>query len=176
MIVVLLFGCFILGVLQGSIRRLLGIGSMVFSFLIAAVLRDEGGKFLAGNWTQFNPQYNQLLAFVLIFILSAVIMTIAIEVFYHRVELNARHPIVDDIIGGSLGVLEGLVVLMIAVVILSSYQLPDAKWGDVSLLRQAQDAVVHESHIAGFIRDWFAPIFVHLLSPLLPSDLVRLWP
>jgi uncharacterized membrane protein required for colicin V production len=44
-----LFGSFVLGVLQGSIRRLLGIMSMLLAFLLAANLQAPVGDFLADN-------------------------------------------------------------------------------------------------------------------------------
>ena len=37
-----LFGMFVLGFMQGTIRRLLGLASMLFSFLFAANLRECG--------------------------------------------------------------------------------------------------------------------------------------
>ena len=51
---------FFLGVVQGAIRRLLGIASMLVAFVLAANLRDPVGDFLAGNWTQFDLGYNRL--------------------------------------------------------------------------------------------------------------------
>ena len=41
---------FVLGFIQGTIRRLLGLASMLFSFLFAANLRDPLGDYLAQNW------------------------------------------------------------------------------------------------------------------------------
>jgi len=175
-IVVLLLVCFILGVMQGSIHRLLSILAMLLAFVVAAVARNNVGDFFAGNWTQFDAGYDRLLAFVLVFLLAAIVLEIAITGFYNRMELYARHPIVDDVIGGMLGVLEGLLILTVVVIILGSYPLPIARSGDVSILRDVQDAVVRQSHIASFLHDWIAPTLVHLLSPLLPSELVKLWP
>ena len=53
---------FSLGVVQGSIRRILGIISTVFSFLLAANLRGFVGDYLADHWHQFPLGYNHLLA------------------------------------------------------------------------------------------------------------------
>ena len=53
LIVLYLFGFFILGFIQGTIRRLVGIASIVFSFFLALQLNDLWlGNFLATNWTQ----------------------------------------------------------------------------------------------------------------------------
>ena len=57
---------FIMGVAQGAIRRLIGIGAMLFAFVVAGNMRDPAGDFLAGNWYQFDRGYNRLLAFVIV--------------------------------------------------------------------------------------------------------------
>ena len=58
---------FILGFIQGTLRRLLGLASILFSFLLAANLRDIVGGFFAQNWHQFVPQYSYMIGFGLVF-------------------------------------------------------------------------------------------------------------
>ena len=58
LIVIFLFAFFILGYNQGTIRRLVGIASMTFSFFLAAQLHVPFGTFLADNWTQFPREYS----------------------------------------------------------------------------------------------------------------------
>lgn len=167
---------FFLGVMQGAIRRILGIIAILFAFMVAANLRDPVGDFLAQNWTQFDLGYNRLIAFGGVFAVATVALSIVIQGFYKRTDISAQHPIIDDIAGGALGLLQGFLLLTIAVVIFNSYTLPAAHSGDVALLRQAQDMLIHQSHIAGGLKDIVVPIFVHILSPLLPSDLVSIFP
>ncbi|MGA3056548.1 MAG: CvpA family protein [Candidatus Limnocylindrales bacterium] len=171
-----LFLFFILGVMQGSIRRILGIISILFAFLMAANLRAPVGDFLAQNWTQFSPGYDHLLAFTVVFCVGAVASSILIQGLYKRTEIYAAHPVVDDIVGGLLGLLQGLLLLIIAVIILNSYILPPPQSGDVDQLRQAQNLIVHQSAIAGGVKDVIVPPFVHALSILLPPDLVATFP
>ena len=71
--VLFLVGFFVLGYVQGTIRRLLGIASIVFSFLLAANLREPLGKFLAGYWTQWPREYSYMLAFLFIFVVASVV-------------------------------------------------------------------------------------------------------
>ena len=171
-----LFGCFALGVMQGAIRRILGIMSIIFAFLVAANLRGPVGDYLAQNWHQFSLGYNRLIAFTIIFVAGAVVASIVIQGFYKRTDIYAKHPIVDDTIGGLLGLAQGLLLLIVAVVILNSSILPPVLTGDVTPLRDAQDLLVNQSHIGGWFREAVAPPFVHLWSFLLPSDLVSLFP
>ena len=166
---------FFLGVMQGAIRRLIGIGSMLFAFVIAANVRDSVGDFLAKNWTQFDLGYNRLLAFVIVFVVVAVVSTILTQGFYKRTDISAEHPIVDDIFGGLLGLLQGFMLLLFVVIILNSYPLPKAHSGDVTFLRDAQNMVVNQSHIADWVRHLLAPTFLRILGPLVPSDLTSLF-
>lgn len=77
-LLIALFGFFFLGVMQGAIRRLLGIVSILFAFLLAANLRDPVGDFLAKNWTQFDLGYNRLLAFSIVFVVGTAALSIVI--------------------------------------------------------------------------------------------------
>jgi uncharacterized membrane protein required for colicin V production len=167
---------FFLGVVQGAIRRLLGIASMLVAFTLAANLRDSVGDFLAGNWTQFDLGYNRLLAFGIIFVAGSVVASITIQGFYKRQDLSTEHPIADDAVGGLLGFIQGVVVLTILVVIFNSYTLPAPHSGDVAQVREAQNQIIHDSHIAGADKDLLVPLFIHILSPLLPTDVVTLFP
>ena len=170
-----LFASFIVGVMQGSIRRFLGIIAILFAFLVAANLRDAFGDFLADNWRQFPRGYDRLLAFLMVWVAGSIILSIVIQGFYKRTDIYAARPIVDDVVGGMLGLFEGLLALVIVVVILNSFTLPDPRPGDLTPLRQVVD-LVHGSVICSGIQDVVAPVFVHLLAIILPSDLVSVFP
>ena len=85
-----LFGMFVLGFMQGTIRRLLGLGSMLFSFIIAANLRESIGPFLAANWNQIPDEYAVMLGFGIVFVAATVAFTLLIQAFYHRQPLFAE--------------------------------------------------------------------------------------
>lgn len=167
---------FFFGVLQGTIRRLLDIGAATAAFVIAANLREPVGSFLADNWRQFSLGYNQLIAFVVIFVGILLIATIMMQVMYKRVVLSSRHPILEEIVGGLIGLIEAFVLLLFVVIIFNSYKLPIAQPGDLGPLRDFQNAIVDQSHVAHWIRETIAPVFVHLIGILLPATLVKLFP
>ena len=171
-----LFGAFILGALQGAIRRILGIIAMVFAFLVAANLRNPAGDYLADHWHQFPPGYTRLIAFAVLFGALWIGFSILIQGFYKRTDLSAEHPILDDLIGGMLGLIEAAILLLIAVIVLGSYDMRPPLPGDVEQLRWAHDLVIDQSHIAAGIRDVVAPVVVHGLAFLLPGDLVAMFP
>ncbi len=171
-VVVFLFGAIVLGVMQGPIRGFLAILSMLLAFVVASNVRDTLGDFLADNWKQFPDDYNRLLAFVIVFVFLTVLLIILIQGFYKRTELYAARPIVDDVIGGAVGFVEGFLVLAMAIIILGSYQFPANLPGEVVQVRQLHDLLLNQSNIGSWIHGTFAPLFVQLLSPLLPHDVV----
>jgi uncharacterized membrane protein required for colicin V production len=176
-ILVVFLAAFVVGAMQGAIRRILGIVSIVFAFLVAANLRGPVGDYLAGYWTQFPNGYNRLLAFVILFLAMTVGFSVLIQGMYKRTELSAAHPVLDDIVGGLLGLLEAFIVLTVAVIILGSYTLPPLPLsGDVDQLRRTQDLLMNQSHIAGAVHSTLVPPLVHVLSALLPGDLVSMFP
>jgi len=116
-----LFGAFVLGYIQGTIRRLMGIASMLFSFLVAAHLSDWAGGFLAANWTQWPPEYAKMVGFLVFFGAAVVAFTLVIQGTYQRAPLFATHHWVDEVLGGLLGVLQAVMLLVFVTIILDTF-------------------------------------------------------
>src|SRR3954463_6161194 len=97
---------FVLGFIQGTIRRVLGLASMLFSFLFAANLRDPLGNYLASEWNQFPDEYAMMLGFGIVFVVATVAFTLIIQGFYHKQALFKKNTVLDEVIGGLLGIVE----------------------------------------------------------------------
>ena len=168
---------FVLGFAQGVIRRLLGIASIAFSFLLAANLRDTLGAFFASNWTQFPREYSYMVAFGILFVLATVIFALVIQSFYQRAPIFAKYPILDELLGGVLGVVEALVVVGCGIAILDSfYRLPiQINDGEIQQLRDLYNAV-NASATADVFRSTLIPAIVAITGPLVPSDIRALFP
>ena len=67
-----LFGMFVLGFMQGTIRRLLGLGSMFFSFIIAANLSEFDRPVPRRELEPVPGQYAVMLGFAIVFVASSV--------------------------------------------------------------------------------------------------------
>ena len=125
--VLALFGAFVIGYVQGAIRRLLAIAAILFSLLLGAQIRAPFGKFLSENWHQFPAEYSYMLAFGIVFVVASVAFSLVIQGLYKRAPLFANANFVDEVIGGLLGVVEGLIIMGAAILILDSYfRLPQA--------------------------------------------------
>ncbi len=175
--VLLLFAAFVLGFIQGTIRRLLGIASILFSFLFAANVRDMLGRFLAANWTQFPAEYSYMLAFLGVFVLGSVAFSIVIQGFYYRTPLLARATIVDELLGGLLGIVQAVLVVGCLVLILDSFfNVPGrgaAGPNELPFLRSFYVAYAGSAS-AELFRATLIPAFLSLLGWLVPDEIEAL--
>ena len=120
-VVLALFGMFVLGYVQGVIRRLIGIAAVCFAFVVAAQARDPLGSWLAYNWTQFPADYSRMIAFGLVFATIAIGLAIVTELNYKTLMLWPKTPIVEEVLGGVLGVVQGAIILLALVIIVDPY-------------------------------------------------------
>ena len=167
-----LFGMFVLGFMQGTIRRLLGLGSMAFSFLFAASLTNVVGPFLADNWNQFPNEYAVMLGFLIVFVAANVAFSLIIQGFYHRQPLFAKYTFVDEVLGGILGVVQGAFLVGCLIVILDSYFLiPGApqSGGELPFLRTFFDFYT-DSGTAELFRTQLIPGFFNIFGILIPDN------
>ena len=177
LVVMGLFAFFILGFVQGTIRRLVGIGSMTFSFFLAAQLSVPLGRFLAQNWTQFPSEYSVMLGFLTLFVASVGAFTLVIQGTYRKAEIFAAHPIVDEVVGGLLGALQGALALMFVVIILDQFFLTGGRVVDadeVPVLRAAWTAI-NESGTGALLHETVIPGFLALTGLLVPQSVLALY-
>jgi len=114
-------GFFVLGLAQGTIRRLLGILSILFSFLLAASLAGPLSEFLGNNWRQFSPEYSYMVGFLVVFVASSVAFALVIQGFYKPQPLFQKARFADEIIGGILGIIQAALIFGALLIILDSF-------------------------------------------------------
>ena len=164
---------FLLGYIQGTIRRILGIGSILFAFLLAANARDGLGRFFAENWHQFPAEYSFMIAFGLIFTVAAVALSLVVQSFYKQTPLFSQATFVDEFIGGLLGIVQGMFVLGFAIVILDSYyRLPGSVPYNTELpfLRTFWEAI-DASGTVHIYRETLIPNFFTLVGLFIPASI-----
>lgn len=173
-----LFGFFILGFLQGTIRRLLDLLAVAFSFLLAMQIRGPLGDFLAQNWTQFPPEYAVMFGFLLAFVTTLIILLVLIQAFYRPVAIFVRFPILDEVLGGVLGMVFFALLIGAMIVIFDSFfALPGfvEDEDEIGILRAIYD-FYNPSATAALYRDTVIPWLFALLPFFVPSDLQELYP
>ena len=169
----LCFAMFVLGFIQGTIRRLLGLASMLFSFLVAANLRDPLGGYLAANWNQFPDEYAVMLGFLIMFVTATIAFTLVIQGFYHKQSIFQKATFADELIGGVLGIVQALFLVMCVIVILDSFfripTIPKTE-GELPQLRALYD-FINQSATVDIFRTRIIPGFFSVFGLLIPQDL-----
>jgi uncharacterized membrane protein required for colicin V production len=178
LIVLYFFGFFVLGFAQGTIRRLLGIGSILFSFLFAANVASPLGDFLGQNWTQFPRDYSYMVGFGTIFVASSIAFALVVQGFYKPQPLFQKARWADEIIGGLLGLVQGALLFGIALIILDSYfHIPGAPAGfnELPFLRGLWEAL-DGSKFADLFRQTLIPDFFLLTGLFIPEKIKSVYP
>jgi uncharacterized membrane protein required for colicin V production len=176
-IVLILFAFFILGFIQGTIRRLIGLAAIVLSFILAANLREPLGDFLKANWRQFPPDYAVMVGFGTVFLAAIIASTLVIQTYYHKIPLFQRNTVIDEMLGGLLGVVQGVLLLGAVIIILDSYfTLPGrASDNELPVLRDVYEAYAPPgkpaSATALIFRETLVPGFLAVTGPVLPNGL-----
>jgi uncharacterized membrane protein required for colicin V production len=173
-IVLALIAMFIVGYAQGVIRRLLGIGAVLFSLFLAAQLRTPLGEYLAQQWLNIPPSYSHMVAFAAVFGASAFAISLGIQLTYRPAPLFDRYPVLDEIVGGLLGVLEGFIFLIVFLLILDPYfNQPEVQEtvavGEFRLLRTIHE-LLDDTLIAEVLRNNVIPVIMALVGFLFPQD------
>jgi uncharacterized membrane protein required for colicin V production len=179
LILVLFFmGFFVLGFAQGTIRRAIGIGAILFSFFFAANVAEPLGNFLGANWTQFPKQYSYMIGFLTVFGAATVAFALVVQGFYKPQPLFEKARFVDELLGGFLGLLQAAIILGAVVVILDSFfrvsGIPKSP-NELPFLRDLWSAL-DTSKIVAVFRETIIPTFLTITGFLVPSSLRALYP
>jgi uncharacterized membrane protein required for colicin V production len=174
LILLALLAMFIVGYAQGVIRRLLGIGAIIFSLIVAAQLRAPLGQYLTEQWTGIADSYSYMVAFGAVFAAAAVTLSLGIQITYRPAPLFPKYPVLDEILGGLLGVLEGFIILIAILLILDPhYNQPSVQanvgFGEFTLLRELH-ARLDETLIVEILRGSVIPAILAVLGVLFPQD------
>ena len=173
LVVLFAFGMFVLGFIQGTIRRILGLASILFSFLFAANLREPFGGYLAQNWNDYPDQYAVMLGFGLVFVAATIAFTVVIQGFYHKQDLFKKATFADELIGGLLGIVQALFLVGCVIVILDSFFLiPTIPRSDneFAWIRSLFETM-NTSNVADLFRTRLIPGFSAVFGLLIPTDI-----
>jgi uncharacterized membrane protein required for colicin V production len=173
-ILLALLAMFIVGYAQGVVRRLLGIAAILFAIVLGAQLRPALGAYLADEWTSIDASYSFMVAFGAVFVAAAVALSIGIQITYRPAPLFQRYPVLDEILGGILGVIEGFIILIALLLILDPYyNQPSVREtvgvGEFTLLRTLH-GFLDDSLTADILRHNVIPIVLAVFGFLLPQD------
>jgi uncharacterized membrane protein required for colicin V production len=169
---------FVLGFAQGTIRRLIGIASILFSFLFAANVAEPLGAYLGSNWTQFSKEYAVMIGFGTVFLASAIAFAVVAQGLYKPQPLFQRARFLDELIGGILGLIEAALIFGAVLIILDSFfRIPgipvDAQ--ELEFLRTFWEQI-DTTNAAAMFRETVIPYFFLVFGFLVPDWIEAMYP
>jgi uncharacterized membrane protein required for colicin V production len=169
---------FVLGFAQGTIRRLIGLASILFSFLFAANVAAPLGDFLSANWTDQSPQYSYMVGFMTVFVAAALAFAIVVQGFYKPQPLFERARFADEILGGLLGLLQAAIILAAIVIILDTYYTLTGVTQGPNELQFLRDlfTLLNDSRIVAVFRTTLIPAFFVVVGLFIPNSIKVLYP
>jgi uncharacterized membrane protein required for colicin V production len=170
-------GFFLAGFVQGTLRRLIGLGILVVAILFACNLREPLGSWLGQYWTQYPKEYSMMLAFGASFVVIYLAGSILVQVFYRRTQLFKRSTVVDEIVGGLLGILQALLLVGAMIMILDSFfRIPGIapSSNEIGILRDIF-RFYDSSQTAFLFRETLIPAFLAVFAWITPAGLRALF-
>ena len=166
-------GFFVLGFAQGTIRRLIGLASVLFSFFFAANIAEPLGVFLGSNWTQFTKEYSYMIGFLTVFVAASVAFALVAQGWYKPQPLFEKARFVDEVLGGLLGIVQAGVIFGAILVILGTFfmnPLIPADSDELPVLRDLWEAL-SQSQIGRLFMDTIIPAFFSIFGFLMPASI-----
>ena len=169
-----LLAMFVLGYAQGVVRRLLGIAAIIFAIVLGSYLRAPLGAYLTEQWTSIDKTYSFMVAFGAVFLATAATLSIGIQITYRPAPLFPKYPVLDELLGGILGVVEGFIILIALLLILDPYYTqPSVREtvgvGEFTLLRTLH-GFLDTSLTADILRHSVIPAILAVVGFLFPQD------
>ncbi len=164
---------FVVGYIQGTLRRLLGLATALLSLLIALNLRDPFGAWLAQYWTLLPKPYVSMVALGGSFLTIYIAGSITIQTFYRKTALFAKATVIDELVGGILGALQALLLVGALILVLDSYYaVPGTPTNpnELGILRDVYNFYA-PSQVVDLFRASLIPLFFVLFGWIVPSDL-----
>lgn len=169
-----LAGGFLLGFFGGVIRGVLLLGAWLVAFVVGANLREPLGNYLSTQWTNFTPDFARMLGFAIGAAAIFAVLLLLIIVGSRGPKGFTSLALLDDVIGGLLGLLLAVLLIGATQVVLGTFYEGSAVAGSGGQLGIASSlyAALTGSGIGSAIEGSVMPLLGTLLSPLLP-EIVR---
>ncbi|CAN5779331.1 hypothetical protein BH23CHL8_BH23CHL8_28110 [soil metagenome] len=170
-LLVVVVGATLVGFFWGAARSLMLLAASLGAFVAGAYLKIQLGSWLARQWTNFDPVFNDMAAFGIIFVGFLVMAPIAIAVGTSGDQGVSRYPVLDDAVGAAFAGFVAILGIAGVMVVLATYYLDRSlvdvgapEW--VTSLNQS----LLGSGLGAAIQERLIPLLGAVLGPLLPPD------
>jgi uncharacterized membrane protein required for colicin V production len=170
-LLVIIASALVVGFFWGTVRSILMLGAWLAAFLAGAYLKLQLGVWLARQWTEFPPQFNEMAAFGIIYL--AILLAAPVFVFLgvRGEQRVSRYQALDDLAGAAIALLVAVLGIAGLIVVLSTYygEAGATAPGGPDWVATLYSSLL-ASTIGGGIADHVVPVMGAVLGPLLPPD------
>ena len=157
----------------GLLKRLIGIGFLIISFVVSAYLRYPIGAIAVTFFKGIPTSYANLVGYTIAFPVILAALHITSALLLRKVSMTGITKELDQALGALVGGIEGILIISAAIVILDAY------FGTGTTLRQYSGLGFLKSFTAAFnasttvhiLRGSVVPVVLAILGPLLPKDI-----
>jgi hypothetical protein len=155
------------------VRGLLSIAAWFLAFIVGANVSRPVGDWLAGQWTQLSPAYNDMLAFGGATLIVFVLAEAAIQLGTRSSASVTRYALIEDLVAGLLGVALAVLLLAGTVVVLASFYATGQLAGAAQDMAWSADLhrALSDSAIARALDASLVPGLGAVLGFVLPDDI-----
>ncbi len=172
-LLVIIVSTLVVGFFWGAVRSLMLFAGWILAFLAAAYLQTDLGAYLSRQWSNFDPLFNQMAAFAIIFLFILISAPVVIFTVTRSSQRVTRWQVLDDLVGALFAVFVAMLGIAGVMIILATY------YGDGQPVVEVGGgpqwtATLYQSlllsTIGGNIQDYLVPIIGFVLGPVLPAS------
>jgi uncharacterized membrane protein required for colicin V production len=172
-LLVIIVSTLVVGFFWGAVRSLMLFAAWILAFLAAAYLQTELGAYLARQWDNFEPAFNQMAAFGLIYVAILVAAPVVIFVVTRSSQRVTRWQVLDDLVGALFAVFVAVLGIAGVMIVLATFYgdgdpVVDPAGGPQWTANLYQSLLL--SNIGGNIWDHLVPIIGFVMGPILPDS------
>jgi uncharacterized membrane protein required for colicin V production len=172
-LLVIIVSTLVVGFFWGAVRSLMLFAAWILAFLAGAYLQTELGSYLAQQWDNFVPEFDQMAAFAIIYVFVLLAAPIVIFVVTRSSQRVTRFQVVDDLVGALFAVFVAVLGIAGVLIVLATYYgdgdpVVDAAGGPEWTANLYQSLLL--SNIGSSINEHVVPIIGFVLGPVLPQN------
>ena len=172
-LLVIIVSTLVVGFFWGAARSLMLFAGWILAFLAGAYLQTDLGAYLARQWDNFDPAFNQMAAFGLIYGAILVAAPVVIFIVSRSSQRVTRWQVLDDLTGALFAVFVAVLGIAGVMIVLATYYgdgnpVVEVAGGPQWTANLYQSLLL--SNIGGNIYEHLVPIIGFVMGPFLPDS------
>lgn len=172
-LLVIIVSTLVVGFFWGAVRSLMLFAAWILAFLAGAYLQTQLGAYLARQWDNYTPAYNQMAAFGIIYLFLLLAAPVLIFIVSRSSQRVTRYQVLDDLVGALFAVFVAVLGIAGVLIVLATF------YGDGQPVVEeaggaAWTATLYQSlllsNIGSSINEHLVPIIGFVLGPILPAS------